>query len=184
MKTEFLKELGLEQEVIDKIMGENGKDVEAAKAKFSDYDTVKNQLVEANKTIEGFKAMDIDGIKKAADDWKLKAEQAEKDAATKIAEMEFDGLLSGAVTAAKGKSAKAIRALLDVEGLKSSKNQETDIKAALEALKQESDYLFESNQTPPPYAPGPGGTPPATETKNMTYTELCSYLEAHPEAKI
>ena len=33
MKTEFLKELGLEQDAIDKIMAENGKDVEAEKAK-------------------------------------------------------------------------------------------------------------------------------------------------------
>ena len=33
MKTEFLKELGLEQEQIDKIMAENGKDIAAEKAK-------------------------------------------------------------------------------------------------------------------------------------------------------
>ncbi len=34
MKTEFLKELGLEQSVIDKIMAENGKDVESHKQRF------------------------------------------------------------------------------------------------------------------------------------------------------
>ena len=28
MKTDFLKELGLEKDVIDKIMAENGKDIE------------------------------------------------------------------------------------------------------------------------------------------------------------
>ena len=33
MKTEFLKGLGLEQDVIDKIMAENGKDIAAEKAK-------------------------------------------------------------------------------------------------------------------------------------------------------
>ena len=33
MKTEFLKGLGLEQDAIDKIMAENGKDVAAEKAK-------------------------------------------------------------------------------------------------------------------------------------------------------
>ena len=32
MKREFLKELGLEADVIDKIMAENGKDIEAHKA--------------------------------------------------------------------------------------------------------------------------------------------------------
>ena len=33
MKTDFLKGLGLEQDVIDKIMAENGKDIAAEKAK-------------------------------------------------------------------------------------------------------------------------------------------------------
>ena len=33
MKTEFLRGLGLEQDAIDKIMAENGKDVAAEKAK-------------------------------------------------------------------------------------------------------------------------------------------------------
>ena len=33
MKTDFLKGLGLEQDAIDKIMAENGKDIAAEKAK-------------------------------------------------------------------------------------------------------------------------------------------------------
>ena len=45
-----------------------------------------------------------------------------------------------------------------VDGLNASKNQSDDIKAALEALKKDSGYLFEDDQTPPPYAPGPGKT--------------------------
>ncbi|MEM5767581.1 MAG: phage scaffolding protein [Bacillota bacterium] len=144
MKTEFLKDLGLEQDAIDKIMAENGKDIETTKAKFSDYDTLKTKLTEANKTIEGFKAMDIEGIKRAADDWKAKAEQAEKDATAKIADMEFNGLLDSAINTAKGRNAKALRGLLDIDTLKASKNQSEDIKAALEALKASDGYLFDT----------------------------------------
>jgi len=44
MKRDFLEGLGVEAEVIDKIMKENGKDIEGAKAKFSDYDDIKKQL--------------------------------------------------------------------------------------------------------------------------------------------
>jgi hypothetical protein len=33
MKREFLEELGVEKEVIDKIMAENGKDINAEKSK-------------------------------------------------------------------------------------------------------------------------------------------------------
>ena len=48
MKTEFLKELGLEQETISKIMAENGKDIEAEKKKTQkaegERDNYKSQL--------------------------------------------------------------------------------------------------------------------------------------------
>lgn len=161
MKREFLQNLkmgdqALSKEIIDAIMEENGRDIETAKKPFVDYETVKEQLAKANKTIEGFKALDIDGVKKAAEEWKAKAEQAEKDAAARIADMEFDGDLKDAIAATKGRNAKAIRALLDVDALKASKNRADDIKAALEGLKKDSGYLFESEETPPPYAGGTG----------------------------
>ncbi len=62
MKREFITKLlpEISKEALDAIMDENGKDIEAAKAKFSDYDDLKTQLTEANKTIEGFKAMNTD----------------------------------------------------------------------------------------------------------------------------
>ena len=161
MKREFLQNIKvgdqtLPKEVIDMIMDENGHDIEAVKSKFSDYDSIKEHLVEANKQIEGFKGMDIDGVRKAAEEWKQKAEQAENDAAQKIADMQFESSLKEAIAAAKGKSSKAIAALLDVDTLKQSKNQTEDIKKALESLKKDNDYLFDGEQTPPPYAPGSG----------------------------
>lgn len=184
MKTDFLKDLGIEQEIIDKIMAENGKDIESAKKPFADYDGIKTQLTEANKTIEGFKAMDIDGIKAAADEWKAKAEKAEQEAAAKIADMEFNSLLDTAITGAKGKNAKALRGLLDIDTLKASKNQSEDIKAALDALKESDGYLFDTD-TPPQYAGGTGSAPVPNKTPDqMNYTELSAYMAANPNAKI
>ena len=155
MKREFLKnfkmgEQELPKEVIDAILDENGRDIEAARKPFADYDDLKARLEEADKTIEGFKGMDIDAIRKEADDWKAKAEQAKEDADAKVAEVEFNSRLTAAITGAKGKNAKAVMALLDLEALKTSKNQEADINAALEGLKKDSGYLFEEPQTPPP----------------------------------
>ena len=43
-----------------------------------DYNALKAQLDEANKTIQGFKDMDIESIQKSADDWKQKAEALEQ----------------------------------------------------------------------------------------------------------
>lgn len=52
MKTEFLKGLGLDDEIVKKILAENGKDVEAEKTKTADiqakYDTEK----QTRKTLE------------------------------------------------------------------------------------------------------------------------------------
>jgi len=70
---------------------------------------------------------------------------------------QFENALDLAITGKKGKSVKAVKALLDVDALKASKNQRDDIDAALEALKKDDGYLFdEDNNTPPPYAGGTG----------------------------
>jgi len=54
MKREFLQNLKigdqpLSKEVIDAVMEENGRDIEAAKKPFADYDTVKQQLTAPTK---------------------------------------------------------------------------------------------------------------------------------------
>lgn len=161
MKREFLQNLKvgdqpLSKEVIDAIMAENGRDIEAAKRPFADYDHLKEQLDEAQRTIQGFQDQDIDGIRRSAKDWEEKYNQAVKDHEAKLADMAFDRKLEDAITGAKGKNAKAIKALLDVDTLKASKNQDADIKAAMDALQKESGYLFGDVQTPPPYSGGTG----------------------------
>ena len=163
MKREFLQNFKvndqpLSKEIIDAIMAENGRDIEAAKKPFADYDTVKSQLAEAQKTINGFQdqGSDIESVRKSAKDWEKKYNQAIADHNQKMADMAFDHALEAAITGANGKNAKAIRALLDVDTLKVSKNQEADIKAALEGLKKDSGYLFEDEGTPPPYSAGAG----------------------------
>lgn len=161
MKTEFLQNFKvndqpLSKEIIDAILAENGRDIEAAKKPFADYDTIRQQLGEAQKTIKGFQEQDIDGIRQSARDWEEKYNAAVADSQKKIADMAFDHALEAAITGAKGRNAKAIRALLDVDTLKSSKNQEADIKAALEAVQKDNGYLFDDGSTPPPYADGTG----------------------------
>ena len=161
MKTEFLQNLKvgdqpLSKEVIDAIMAENGRDIEAAKRPFADYDHLKTQLDEAQKTIKGFQDQDIEGVRKSARDWEEKYNQAVKDHEAKLADMAFDRKIEDAITGAKGKSAKAIKALLDIDTLKASKNQDADIKAAMDALQKDSGYLFGDVGTPPPYSSGAG----------------------------
>lgn len=169
MKREFLQNFKvndqpLPKEIIDAIISENGHDIEETKKLFADYDTIKSQLAEAQKTISGFQdqGADMEAVRKAARDWKDKYNAAVEESQKKIADMAFSHSLETAITGARGKSVKAITALLDVDALKGSKNQEADIKTALENLKKENGYLFDDGGTPPPFAGGtgaPGGGP-------------------------
>lgn len=161
MKREFLENMKvgdapLSKEAIDAIMAENGRDIEAAKKPYADYDSIKQQLATATEGLKAFEGVNVQDLQGqiATLQGKLDTQKAEHEA--KLADMAFDGVLKDAITAAKGRNAKAIQALLDVDKLKASKDQTTDIKAALEALKKDSGYLFEPEGTPPPYAPGTG----------------------------
>lgn len=160
MKREFLQNFkvgdqALPKGIIDAIMDENGRDIEAAKKPFADYEAVKAQLQAAKDGLEAFKGVDVDKLQGKIQE--LTGQLADKDREwqDKLDGMAFDGRIRDAITAAKGRNAKAIAALLDVDALRASKNQETDIRAALEALKKDNGYLFES-ETPPPYSNGTG----------------------------
>ncbi len=154
MKREFLKSLELSEDMIDKIMAEYGKSVEAEKAKVTTADaalkTAQEQLTEANKQIESFKALKPEELQKAADDYKVKFEQAQKDAQSEIAKLKFDHALDGALTSAKAKNAKAVKALLDTELLKLAEDGSVSgLKEQLEKIQKDNDFLFES-ETPDP----------------------------------
>lgn len=107
---------------------------------------------------------DIQGAKA----WQEKYNQAVAQHQKELADMSFSGALEQAIFRAKGRNAKAIAALLDVDALRNSENQLSAIEQALENLKQENSYLFETAQTPPPYARGTGSQTGATERTPAT----------------
>ncbi|MDU6113815.1 MAG: hypothetical protein E6649_05330 [Paeniclostridium sordellii] len=75
MKRSFLKELGLDSEIIDKIMAENGKDIEKYKTDIEDYveeiKDLKAGKVDVSKEIEK-------AIKEKEEEYKERFEKAEK----------------------------------------------------------------------------------------------------------
>ena len=174
MKREFLENLKigetpLTKEIVDAIMDENGRDIEAAKKPFADYEAVKEQLQAAKDGLKAFAGVDVGQLQ--GEVAKLRGELAEKDQAwqAKLDAAAFEGRVKDAITAARGRNPKAVAALLDLDALKASKNQDADLKAALEALRQESSYLFEDAATPPPYAAGTGSTPPPAGTNPFAF---------------
>lgn len=155
MKREDLKALGLADDVIDTIMALHGKGVEAAKttaaALEAERDQLKAQLAEANTTIEGFKKLDVDSIKAAADEWKAKAEEATKEADARVAQLRFDHALERALADAKAKNTTAVRALLDLDDLKLAEDGTIrHLDDQLKTVREANAYLFESDAPPPP----------------------------------
>lgn len=167
MKREFLQNLkvgeeALPKEVIDAIMDENGRDIEAAKTAavkpYADYDDIKAEI---QRLKDNPAAATVDG--KTAAQWKEAHDQAVSNHQKELDGIKFQGVLDSAITAAKGRNAKAITALLDVEALRGSEDQQKAINEALEGLKKDNGYLFDAEGAPPPYAAGTGAgkQPPA-----------------------
>lgn len=152
MKREWLKELGIADDLVDKIMAENGKDIEKFKTELStkteEAKNAQEQLITANKEIESYKSMDIEAIKKAADDYKIKYEAAEADSAKKIQDLKFDHIIENTLVSAKAKNVKAVKALLNLDALKLEGDKVVGIDEQLAALQKDNDYLFDTEKAP------------------------------------
>lgn len=150
MKTEFLKGLGLEQDAIDKIMAENGKDIQAEKAKTAaaegERDNYKTQLDTAKEALTKFDGVNIDDLKGQIEKLQNDLKAKDDEYAAKEAERQFSDSVKDAIKTAGGRNSKAIMAMLDLETLKASKDQSKDIKSAIDAVKESDSYLFGSNE--------------------------------------
>lgn len=165
MKREFLANfqvngVSLPKEIIDAIIQENGRDIESAKKQFSDYDTIKGQLAEAQAALQEIQknGLTLEAAQSAAKEWEQKYNATVEAHQKELAERDFQQRLEAGISGARGRNAKAIGALLNLDELRSSKNQEADMKAAIEAVKKENAYLFDDAQMPPYYAAGTGST--------------------------
>lgn len=148
---EIMKEYGLE------VPEDKSKEFEAAVLEnyrtMSDYEKQKTELDSAGeklktadatmkrleKELEEYKDVDVSGLKKQIEDLKEDLEKKDEEYQRQISDRDFDDLLKDSISQAKGRNAKAITALLDVETLKQSKNQKDDVAAAIKALSEQED---------------------------------------------
>ena len=118
----------------------------------------KKRADDAVETLKGFEGKDFDAITRERDEWQRKHKELEETHKREAEDREFNSVLETAISDAKGKNAKAIMALLDLDKLRGSKNQEKDIKAALDTMRAESGYLFEDNGGTPAFAAPAGNS--------------------------
>lgn len=141
MKREDVKNKipGITDEQLNWIMQENGADINreksAATALQTQLDNANAQLKTAQDGLKAFDGVDVAGLQEQAT--KLKADmkaQAEGFA--------FDNALNAAIMSKKGRSVKAVRALLDLDTLKGSADRSTDIAKALDDAAKANPWAF------------------------------------------
>ena len=160
----------------DKAVLENYKTVAEAEKLRTARDTYKSQLDDATQKLEGFKGVNVEELqgKITALTDNLASQKAAFD--KQLADRDFDDMLNTAITGSKAKNVKAVRALLDLESIKASKNQSADIEAALKKVKEENDYLFTSEE-PIDNGKFVGGTTSNPTVKTLDDLDKMSYSE-------
>ena len=124
---------------ITKEMAENYKTVADWQKQHDKVQNLEDQLKTTKESLAKFDGVDADALNKQISDLKADLEQKDKDYQAQIADRDFQDMLKESIAAVKGKNAKAITALLDVESLKASNNQKEDVAEALKALTEAED---------------------------------------------
>ena len=150
---EILKQAGIT--VTDEQLATVETEMKANYKPIADYNKQKEKLDASDEkvktltaSLDKFKDVDPTALTQTIEDLKGKLTQKDAEFAQRLADRDFDDLINTNINTLKGKNAKAIKALLDVDALKQSKNQAEDIKTALEALQKADDsaFLFETVQ--------------------------------------
>jgi len=143
MKRDFLKGFGLEETEVNRIMAENGKDIERLKAENEAQRSrileLEQLIEEANAKMEGIGGANLQEMQQQTEQYKLQMEQ-----------MQFDYALEKALKETGAKNMKAMKALIDPETLVFGEDGVIEgLDEQLEQIKTECPYLFESGRKMP-----------------------------------
>lgn len=174
MEQKFLKDLGLEDEVITKILAENNKDLkdlDKVKTNAETYKTelegIKKQLSERDKDIETLKnqVKDNETLTTNFNNLQQKYKEDTEKLQKEKTDMQFNHILNSALSGSKAKNLKAVKALLNFDALKLDGETILGLKEQIENVKKDNDYLFESDKPDIPDTP-PSIVPPITPSSN------------------
>lgn len=150
MERKFLKELGLSEEDVEKVMAENGKDIAVQQA-LTKAETEK--LNASNETIEQLKtaAKEYEGVNVKELQEQLNTLQQQHEADMK--HQKVDAAVTLALTQAKAVNVKAVKALLEIDPEKAEFDEKGNLKGLddqLKALRQAEDsrMLFATEKKP------------------------------------
>ncbi|MEJ6467776.1 MULTISPECIES: phage scaffolding protein [Fusobacterium] len=196
MKKEELIKLGLDEETAKKVEAASTEELKGyvEKTKYSELETIKNQLEESNKTVnkqlEDLKKNTGDAEALKAEIQKMQDENKNKETeyTNNIKKLKVDNAVELALIGAKAKNTKAVKALLNLENLEIG--EDGKVKGLEDQIKnltkdEGTAFLFEAeSKTETPKGTDPAGKSTKKDIKDMTYSEMEAYLAANPGAKI
>lgn len=196
MKKEELIKLGLDEETAKKVEAASTEELKGyvEKTKYSELETIKNQLEESNKTVnkqlEDLKKNTGDAEALKAEIQKIQDENKNKETEyiNNIKKLKVDNAVELALIGAKAKNTKAVKALLNLENLEIG--EDGKVKGLEDQIKnltkdEGTAFLFEAeSKTETPKGTDPAGKSTKKDIKDMTYSEMEAYLAANPGAKI
>lgn len=185
MKREVLTALGLSDEVVDKIMTEYGKSVTSLKSKQTELEEqisiYKQHVSDRDKQLESLKKASGDSEKLQAQISKLQEDNKKSKEAyeAKIEQMAIDNAVNLALTNAKAKNVKAVRALLNLENAKMDGDTIIGLADQIAKLRESDAYMFDGAVKPIINGTKSGegsGDPGAKSPNDMTMAELEAYV--------
>lgn len=173
MKRKFLEDLGLEEEAINKIMAENGKDLNELKAKVDDLTeqiNVKDTTIkQKNDKISELEKVDVEALKQ--EQFNLGKAEGSKE----IEVFKKQNALDKALQGYKAKDTSILSKMLDMDKVKF--NDKLEIVEGLEeqvkSLKESHDYLFDSDEALPIFSGPTQGVKntPSGDPSKMDYNQ-------------
>lgn len=200
MKKEDLVKLGLTEEDAEKVAKASEEELKGfiPKARFDEVNEAKkhaeDSVKERDKQIEGLKssAGDADKLKQQIEELQNANKQKDNEHAAEIKKLKLDNAVDSALTAAKAKNLKAVRALLNLD--KAELAEDGTVKGLAEQISalskaDDSKFLFESSGKPnlkgakagEDGSDDDGGKP---DFSKMNYDELCAYLAENPDTTL
>lgn len=208
MTRKQLEDLGLTKEQADSVMKINGDDIENAKGTSAtevknlqtEVEGLKTQVSDRDKQLETLKASAGDNadLKKQIEDLQTENATAKANHESELNQLKIDFAVEKALTGAKAKNIKAVKALLELEDAKLDKDG--NVKGLAEQIEKltsgdDTKFLFEAQkpqkqqQNFKGFQPGASGEKKPGEGENvdlskMSYDELTAYMESNPDADI
>ena len=133
---------------ITKEMGENYKTIADWQKQHDKVQNLTEQLDSTKEALKKFDGVDADALNKQIADLNEELKNKETEYQNQIADRDFSDMVKGLIAERKGVNEKAIMALLNIDELKTSKNQKDDVIKALDALveAEDSKMLFGENK--------------------------------------